>query len=299
MPHARILVTGAAGSLAKDIVPALRGHGHTVTCLDEQPGPDNESDWVTCSITDRHRLGQAMFGFDTVIHLAGIPLEADWATILRVNIDGTQAVLEAAHAQGVPRVILASSIHATGFTPYPDTDLSNLDSIGHYPGKRKTVIPDDVTVRPDTFYGVSKATLEALGSLYHQRHGMDVICLRIASQSVEPTSVRMLSTWLSPADTGRLFLAAVSVPKPGYQIVWGVSANTRSPFSTGGGESIGFYPEDDAEDFAPAVLAQTGAESIPASSHSSRFYIGGEFCTDDPPMHSSRSRRETDTCRHP
>lgn len=285
MQHVRILITGAAGALAEDVIPALRNHGHTVTCLDEQPGPVSESDWVTCSITDRSRLRQAMSGFDTVIHLAGIPLEADWETIARVNIDGTQAVLEAAHAQGVSRVILASSIHATGYTPYPVADLCGQDSLAPDAGRSQAVLADDVGVKPDTFYGVSKAALEALGSLYHYRYGMDVICLRIASRFVEPQNVRMLSTWLSPADAGRLFVAAVCTPNPGYQIVWGVSANTRSPFSTSGGAAIGFYPEDDAEDFAPAVLERAGGE---ASDRSSRFYIGGEFCTDNPPMYSPR-----------
>src|SRR5699024_3423764 len=149
MQHVRILITGAAGALAEDVIPALRKHGYTVTCLDEQPGPVSESDWVTCSITDRSRLRQAMSGFDTVIHLAGIPLEADWEMIARVNIDGTQAVLEAAHAQGVSRVILASSIHATGYTPYPGTDLSDRDSLVPDPNKPQVVLADDVSVKPD------------------------------------------------------------------------------------------------------------------------------------------------------
>jgi uronate dehydrogenase len=36
-------------------------------------------------------------------------------------------------------------------------------------------------VRPDTFYGVSKAFGEALGSLYHDKFGLRVACIRIGS----------------------------------------------------------------------------------------------------------------------
>ncbi len=49
---------------------------------------------------------------------------------------------------------------------------------------------EDAPPRPDTYYGVAKVTMEALGSLYADRYGMDVVCLRIGSAFPEPTTVR-------------------------------------------------------------------------------------------------------------
>lgn len=269
----RVVVTGAAGSLAGDILPGLAALGHRITGLDRVPPPGPlPCDWVQCSVTDRPALRAALEGADAVIHLAGIPLEASWEAHLHTNIDGTQAVLDAAHACGIPRVVLASSIHAAGYVAVPPD------------GER---VPDDVPVRPNTFYGVSKAAVEALGSLYHDRYGLDVICLRIASRFARPMGERMLATWLSPADAVRLFDACLRTPAPGFRIVWGVSANTRGYLAREGGESIGFLARDDAERYADALLAAGEADPSVLASDWDRRFIGGVFSSPTPPMHAA------------
>jgi len=257
----RVAVTGAAGSLAGDILPGLIEQGYEIVGIDRRPSSTFAgAAWETCSLDDRERLTAALAGCDAVIHLAGIPLEDDWDSLLAVNIDGTQAVLEASRSAGVRRVILASSIHAAGFVPVPEDGA---------------VVDDDVAIRPNTFYGVSKAALEALGRLYHDRWGLEVVCVRIASRFARPLDERMLSTWLSPADAVRLFAAALRAPDVGYRVVWGVSANTRGYLSTDGGASIGYVPRDDAEVFAADVLGRATAWD--------RRYIGGVFCSPTPP----------------
>ena len=267
----RVALTGAAGSLAGDVIPGLLARGHQLTCIDQRP-PDDDlgCTWVQCRVNDRDALAQALAGCDAVVHLAGIPLEDDWDSLLVANIDGTQAVLETARTLGIGKVVLASSIHAAGFVPVP-------------PAGEK--VPDDVRVRPNTFYGVSKAALEALGSLYADRYGLDVVCLRIASRTDRPRDDRMLSTWLSPADAVRLLDAALSPEVTGLRTVWGVSGNTRSYLSAAGGAAIGFHPQDDAEPYAAEILARAGERS-PAREWNQR-YIGGVFCSPEPPRHQS------------
>jgi uronate dehydrogenase len=266
----RIAVTGAAGSLASDVLPGLLERGYRIVGVDQHgPVDDDRCAWVRCDITDRDALLSAFDGCDAVVHLAGIPLEAEWAAILRANIDGTQAVLEAARRNHIPRVVLASSIHVAGFVAVP-TD--------------GTAVPDDVWIRPDTFYGVSKATLEALGSLYHDRYGMDVVCLRIASRFARPQGERMLSTWLSPPDALRLIDAALTTPAPGFRVVWGVSDNRRGYLSPDGGESVGFRPEDDAEDHATALFDAASRDPSVLATDWDRRFIGGAFCSPSPPM---------------
>lgn len=265
----RIALTGAAGSLAADIVPGLLARGHTIVGIDQRtPSETFGCDWVECLINDRAALLEAMRGCDAVIHLAGIPLEDDWPAIMRANIDGTQAVLDAAQRLGIMHVILASSIHATGFVPVP---------------AKGSLVPDDVTMRPNTFYGVSKVAVEALGSLYHDRFGLDVICLRIASRFAEPTGERTLSTWLSPADAVRLFDACLRTVNPGFRTVWGVSANSRGFLSAEGGAAIGFMPEDDSERFAERLFTSSDTNRSLLASDWDRAYIGGVFSSPKPP----------------
>lgn len=151
------------------------------------------------------------------------------------NIDGTRTVLEAARLAGVKRVILASSCHAVGATP------------------REPDLADDTPARPDSLYGVSKVAVEALGSLYAQKHGLETTSLRIGACHKHPTEVRTLSIWLSYPDFVRLIVAALTAPWNGHRTIWGVSRNTRRWWSYDGGRSIGFEPQDDAEEWADRV----------------------------------------------
>lgn len=234
-----VLITGAAGRIGGYLRPRLRTASRRLRLLDVHPVPAAEDDEaITGSVSDVDTMRAACRNASAVVHLAGIAGDGAWADILHANIHGTWCVLDAARAAGVRRVVLASSNHAVGFLPHGDSPL-----------------PDDELPRPDTFYGVSKVTMEALGSLYADRHGMDVVCLRIGTCRERPTDERALATWLSPDDAGRLVDAALTVPSPGFRVVWGVSANTRRWWSTAGGEAIGYRPSDDAERYAGEVPA--------------------------------------------
>ena len=269
----RIALTGAAGSLARDIIPRLAEAGWSMVCVDRvEPTERFGQDWVITEVGDTDALAAAFTGCAAVVHLAGIPLEDDWDRILTANIDGTHSVLEAARRAGVPRAVLASSIHAAGFTTVP---------------RDGGLVPDDTPVRPNTLYGVSKAAVEALGSYYSDRYGMDVLCLRIASRFHRPLDVRMLSTWLSPADAARLFTAALTDTGHGFRTVWGVSANTRSYLSPAGGAAIGFVPQDDAEAYAPDLTGPAAPDAA-AETEWDRNYIGGIFCSPQPPRQPAR-----------
>jgi len=158
----------------------------------------------------------------------------------------------------VPRVVFASSNHVVGFTP-----------------RSQFPVPDYAYPVPDTYYGVSKATGEALGSLYHDRYGMDAICIRILTCSERPYDARMLSTWLSPDDAGRLFEACLTTPSPGFRVIYGVSANTRGGWvSLDEARALGYEPKDNAEAYAEEVLSTYG-EAEPGDPLFD--YLGGEF----------------------
>ncbi|WP_210429936.1 aldehyde dehydrogenase family protein [Streptomyces physcomitrii] len=264
-PHQRVLITGAAGTVGTLMRPRLRRPGRTLRLLDlaAQPaaGDGEDVELLTASVTDPEAMAAACRDVDAVLHLGGLSRENTWEATLDVNIHGTRTVLEAARAAGVPRVILASSNHAVGFR----------DPAEGGPGG----LPADSSPRPDTYYGVSKAAMEALGSLYHSRFGMDVLAVRIGSCFETPLALgpRGLATWLSPDDGARLFEACLTAPSPGYRLLWGVSANTRRYYSLTEAESLGYTPRDDAERFAPQLDPDGAASADPDR------YVGGGFCT--------------------
>ena len=269
-----ILITGAAGQVGTMLRKRLAAPGRVLRLLDVtriQPGAGEEA--LNASVTDMEAMVSACAGADAMIHLGGISGEAPWERILDVNIHGSYVAFEAARRAGVPRVIFASSNHAVGFSP-----------------RSAFPVPDYAFPAPDTYYGVSKASGEALGALYHHRYGMDTICVRILSCFERPKNPRMLSTWLSPDDAGRLFNACLTAPSPGFRVIYGVSANTRGGWvSLDEARALGYEPRDDAEAYAGEVLAagrgglaggsESGKHGEPAPDDPVFRYLGGDFTT--------------------
>jgi len=256
-----ILITGAAGHIGVMLRSRLARPDRVLRLLDVKPlaaQPGRPEEAVNASVTDMNAITAACAGVDAVIHLGGIPSEAPWDNILEVNIHGTYTVFEAARRAGVPRVVFASSNHAVGF--YPRADFP---------------VPDYAYPAPDTYYGVSKAAGEAIAALYARRYGMDAISVRILSCFEQPRNARMLATWLSPDDAGRLFDACLTATSPGFRVIYGVSANTRGGWvSLEEARALGYEPQDDAEDYADELGFDEGD---PDPADPVYRYLGGEF----------------------
>lgn len=251
----RLLITGAAGGVGTLLRPLLARPDRVLRLLDVAPLPDtgDGAELVEASITDLPAMVSACSEVDAVLHLGGLSTEHGWPDMLSVNIDGTYKVFEAAYRAGVPRVVFASTNHTVGFHPRAGVEA-----------------PDYLFPRPDTYYGVSKVAGEALGSLYHDRYGLDVVCLRIGGCFAKPLDTRMLENWLSPRDGAALVEAALSTPSPGFKVVWGVSDNTRRWWSLAEAEAIGYRSQDDAEVFAGEV---------PQADERFTGFLGGGFCS--------------------
>ncbi|MEU8676504.1 NAD(P)-dependent oxidoreductase [Streptomyces sp. NPDC048560] len=265
MPAPRtVLLTGAAGGLGTLMRALLPAHGYELRLLDLVP-IEGEPDAIVADLGDKEALREAVRGVDAIIHLAGISLEASFDKILRANIEGTYNLYEAAREEGVRRVVFASSNHAIGYTPRP------------LPGD--PLIPVGVTRRPDTFYGLSKSFGEDLAQLYWDRYGLETVSVRIGSCFEEPTSVRMLSVWMSPADGARLLDAAITAENVGHTVVYGSSDNTRLWWDLSSARSLGYEPQDDSEPYADKLIAEQGELDPAKPEHA---HIGGHFVTDPP-----------------
>jgi uronate dehydrogenase len=258
-----VLVTGAAGRIGTVLRGGLPERGWAVRCLDVVPvvDPRPGEEHLVADATDLVAMADAARGASAIVHLAGISGESTWPAIRHANIDGTYCALEAARLAGVPRVVLASSNHASGYTERPADGLLR---------------EADAPPRPDTYYGVSKVAMEALGSLYVDRYGLEVVCLRIGSAFAEPTTTRQLSTWLSPRDTVSLVDAALTAPAPGFSVVWGVSDNTRRWWGLSAAEALGYRSADDAEEYAAALIQAHGEPDLADPVHGR---VGGEYTT--------------------
>ena len=232
----RVVVTGAAGGVGTLLRPGLRGLAGDVRMVDLRPlAPSDGESVMLGDVTDLAFARRALRDCDACVHLAAIPVEDTFPEILHSNLHGTWTVFEAARLEGCERVVFASSNHVTGF--YPTT---------------RRLQPGD-PVKPDTYYGVSKVFGEALGSLYHDKFGLKVACIRIGGARPKPLDDRDLSIWLSPGDLGRLVTACLTSPDLGFVIVYGVSNNTRGWWDLEAGRRLGYEPEDDAETFKDEV----------------------------------------------
>ncbi|PZF57741.1 NAD(P)-dependent oxidoreductase [Curtobacterium sp. MCSS17_008] len=232
---ATLLLTGAAGRIGTALRPRLRAAGHDLVLFDEreptEPVVAGER-LVTGTVADLEALDLALVGVDTVVHLAGIPTEDAWDDLVAVNLTGTKNLLERAAVAGVLRVVQASSIHAVGRVPEPEAAPDS--------------VPGDRLPRPDTYYGVTKAAMELLGSLFADRFEMSIVSARIGAFGERPSSRRALLMWTSADDLARLVEATVALREPGHHVVWALSRNQGSPADLTAGERMGFVPVDDA-----------------------------------------------------
>lgn len=168
-----ILVTGAAGLLGAWVVRELADHGHDVLALDVRPlPPDLRRDHVRAvyaDIADPPAMLNASAGCEAIAHLAAYasPHGAARADLLRVNVIGTQNVLDAAEAHGLAKVVLTSSVGALGFS-FPTHPC----------------LPDYLPVdaahprRPQDIYGLSKLANEESAAAVTRRCGLSTIVLR-------------------------------------------------------------------------------------------------------------------------
>ncbi len=180
-----ILITGAAGMIGRKLAARLVGEGalsgrpiDRLTLLDISAPPAPEAaafrvGAVAADIADAQAARAAVAGRpDVIFHLAAVvsgEAELDFDKGVRVNVDGSRALLEAVRAAGDyrPRFVFASSLAVFG-APFPEA------------------IPDDFALTPLTSYGTQKAMVELLLADYSRRGFLDGVGIRLPSIVVRP-----------------------------------------------------------------------------------------------------------------
>src|SRR3954466_7381366 len=188
MEPRRVLITGASGHIGTVIRPALRAGVEELRLSDLTEPEDLQAPetLVHAGLNDFDAVQRAVDGVDAVVHLGAVSNEAPFEVIAGPNLHGVFHVFEACRRANVKRIVYASSNHASGMTP-----------VG---------VPLDGSerARPDGLYGASKAYGEALGSMFVDRFGLSIVCLRIGSFRPKPGGQRELPTGHSHASGGRV-----------------------------------------------------------------------------------------------
>lgn len=181
-----ILIIGAAGMIGRKLTARLVDGGalngrpiDKLTLVDvsapvkpEKFGGPVES--IAADVADSAAVrGIVNARPDVIFHLAAVvsaEAELDFEKGMRINLDGSRALLEAIRAIGDgyrPRLIFTSSIAVFG-APFPEA------------------IADDFHLTPLTSYGTQKAIVELLLADYTRRGFVDGVGIRLPSIVVRP-----------------------------------------------------------------------------------------------------------------
>ncbi len=252
-----ILITGAAGRIGSFMHAELAGK-YKLRLSDIQPVKNLKpgETFIKADIANMKHALRITKGVDAVVHFGGQSGEHTWEQILNANIIGFRNTLEAARVNGVKRFLVATSNHAVGFYPITQT------------------VDHRVYIKPDSRYGVSKVFNEALSSLYADRYGMEMFCMRIGNVNREPIDRRRLAIWISPRDMAQLVTIGIEKPKLKFEIVYGISDNKGSWFDNSNAKRLGYKPKDRSAAYAKEILKREG----PPGKTPADIFQGGGHC---------------------
>ena len=269
-----VLVTGAYGQCGTAIIDELDDEpGYDFTYLnrsDRDPDhPYGGYDTVLADVSDYEAMAPACEGQDAVVHLAAYPGEAEWPIILENNIIGAYNALEAAREAEVETFVFGSTNHVVGMY-----ELENAPEI--YERKFGLVVDHTDPVRPDSFYGTSKAFGEDLGRYYvenydypkrfyslrignvnHTEYDSPYGAVRGGGPDLEPGTdaydrrvARMKALWQSRRDFAHQVDCCLRDDSVSYDVFYGVSANSRRWLDLEHARSvIGYEPQDNGEEW--------------------------------------------------
>lgn len=212
---ARVLVTGGAGSVGRDLTARLAAEGHAVRAMD-LPSCDFHAlegltnvEIVRGDITDDATMRAAVLGVDAVAHLAALlppASERNRDLTWRVNVAGTRSLIAALRerAQGA-RLVFSSSVCV-----YGDTSADQPPIHASHP------------LRPLDVYGESKVAAEELV----RQSGLTFTILRIsgvavaaflAPPAVWPFTAEQRIEFVSCDDVVQALVACVTAPQTAGQ----------------------------------------------------------------------------------
>lgn len=157
-----VLITGAGGHLGRKLFDALENDPvHEISGIDIRPV--EHPNIHTADLSGDSSWVNLLKGVDVIVHLAGDrDPAASWSSAIKHNMDATLSLYHHAAANGVSRVVLASSNWIHSDKRFTQDALNSTTPPG-----------------PVNAYGMSKLFCERTGAYFAEHHQLSVICLRI------------------------------------------------------------------------------------------------------------------------
>jgi nucleoside-diphosphate-sugar epimerase len=229
----KILVTGAAGTLGREVVAHLRSLGWSVRAHDLLPLEVADADEVVSGdLRDPELVRPLVEGMAGVVHAAAIPSpRPDEQAVFTNNVLSAYQVLDAAGRAGVPRIVYISSLSALGFAySFHGASPSSVPVTEDHP-----FVAEDV-------YGLSKYIDEQIATTTALRWGTTVVSLRfpfLGSGARLQTHLdhvhespgddrRGLWAWLDTRDAARAISVALTAPLSGHHLINVVAPDTTA-----------------------------------------------------------------------
>ncbi len=255
----RILITGAAGTLGRVLLPRLAAAGHAVIALDLLAA-DGQAQWIEGDVRDATAVSAAMKEIDLVVHTAalhGIHL-ADHSPreFYDLNLTGTFNVWQAAVEHRVRGVVFSSTMGVYGESRKPARD----DEVAW--------VDEDLALQPGDVYGWTKVAGEEL-CRYHLRHdGIPSIALRYGMFVPEPFlryGIRLLYGGVHEEDVADAVMAALTALEAGDVGHEVFNVEAPLPFGRADGRDLRRDPLTAVERHFPGsreLLAERGVRSL-------------------------------------
>jgi UDP-glucose 4-epimerase len=180
----RVAVTGGSGFIGAHVVERLLDAGHEVRALDlATGGGDTRADHRVVDVLDLDALVAALDGCEAVFHIAGMSnvdlAFADPVGTVRLNVEGTGNVLEAARRGGLRRVLFASTVWVYGAVP-ENAAAAGADGRGPAEDAGDGLSEDAVIElgRAGHVYTSTKLAAELLLHSYRETYGLPFTILR-------------------------------------------------------------------------------------------------------------------------
>ena len=254
-----VLLTGASGTIGRLLSVRLAELGWTLRLTDVAPLPiplPQNASFDRVDLEDQQAVNDLAQGCGLILHFGGISTEQAFETVLGPNLRGSYHIYEAARSQKA-RVVFPSSVHAVGLY------------------ERTEILDQDCLLRPDGYYGLSKAYGEMLARLYWDKHAVESVLIRIGSVLPEVPDERILSTWISHDDFVSLIERCAEAEHVECSVIWGQSNNSRGFWRHDARHKIGWAPLDSSDSQAERVRGKVTDNPVVER------YQGGKFIVVD------------------
>ena len=204
---APVLITGPGGRVGSGLRRAFRDL-FALRLFDARPlvPEGGNEECIQGDIGDLDALTAAAAGCLALVHLAATADEAPFVeSLVPNNVVGLYNAFEAARQAGVRRFVFASTVQV--LLGYPHDQF----------------VDDAAPVRPLTRYACTKVLGEALGRFYHDRFGLEVVCLRLgAVPHPDHDNGPGWPFYLSPRDCAGFVAGAIAgqpAPEDGFAVI--------------------------------------------------------------------------------